>query len=344
MGEKPAKLDIYFEEKYGELSALLEIEGSESISYSYEDENGRIGKMFIKRPINLDIETDKQYYDIATPYGYGGPVIEKLADNKDAKEKLLKAYEEDFKKYTEENNIVAEFLRFHPLLNNADNFVDIYNPIYLQNTIAVYCDKGRPFDVEFSSGVRNILRRNLREGMTYEIIHRPDDLEEFKEIYFETMDRLSAKKYYYFSDEYFDFLLKNLKDFLILVNIKTAENIVIGSAIFFIHSGKFIHEHLSGTKTDYMKQSPAYSLKYAICEWAYENGYSYVHSGGGTTTDPEDSLLKYKRKFTKGEPFKFYIAKKIYNKDIYDKLVEKTKTKDSGFFPQYRDPSINKTE
>lgn len=174
--------------------------------------------------------------------------------------------------------------------------------------------------------------------MSYEVIANPTDLTIFKEIYFETMDRLNAKSFYYFEDEYFEYMIENLKDKIVLINVKNEMDTIIASGIFFIHSNKFLHEHLSGTKTDYMKNSPAYSLKYAAAEWAHENGYVYAHSGGGTTTDENDSLLAFKKKFTKKGFFDFYIAKKIYMKDVYDKLVKITKTENSKFFPQYRDP------
>lgn len=334
---KDNKLDIYFEKKYGELSALLEDGNPEVVEYKYEDENGRIYKLFIKRLIETNIDSDVEYYDITTPYGYGGPIVEVLTDDKpETKESLLKSYNEDFEKYCKENNIVSEFVRFHPILENAKDFTNIYEVKDVQKTIAIWNNNGRPFDVEFSSSARKRIRKNLREGMNFEVIKNPDNLDTFKEIYYETMDRAEAKLNYYFKQEYFQYIIDNFQDNIILVNIKNEEGIVIASAVCFLYKDLYLHIHLSGTRRDYIKQSPAYSLRFVISEWAYENGFQYAHGGGGTTSDPEDTLFLFKKQFSKQEPHQFSIGSKIFNEEIYNKLVEKTNTKDTNFFPKYR--------
>ncbi len=334
---KDSKLDIYFEKRYGELSTLIEKGNPEAIDYSYEDENGKVYKLFIKRLIEINIDSNVEYYDITTPYGYGGPIIEYLADNNPkTKKKLLKNYERDFEEYCEKNNIVSEFIRFHPIIGNAKDFESLYNLKEIQKTIAIWNNKGRPFEEEFSSNARKRIRKNLKEGMTYEIIKSPVDLDAFKKIYYETMDRAEALEKYYFKKEYFQFIIDNLKENTLLVNIKTEDEIIIASAICFIYKDMYLHIHLSGTKKEYIKHSPAYLLRYAISEWSYENGYKYSHGGGGTTSSPEDTLFLFKKQFSKEKPCQFYLGKRVYNKKIYDKLVEKTNTKDSSFFPQYR--------
>ena len=334
------KQDIYFEKKYAELSLLLEEENSEVVEYIYEDDNGKISNLFIKRPINIDAGLKDKYFDITTPYGYGGPLIESLKDDKEeTKKKLLENFKEDFEKYAKENNIVSEFIRFHPLIENALDFKEIYKTKLLQPTIAIYADEGDPFELEFSRNVRKRIRRNLRDGMTFDVIKNPDDLEIFKTIYYETMDRADARQYYYFKDDYFQFIIDNLKENTILVNIKSEDNTIIASGICFIYNDEYVHIHLSGTKRSYIKQSPAYSLRYVISKWAYENGYKYIHGGGGTSSSEEDTLYLFKKQFTKRDALDYYIGEIIYNEEIYKKLVEKTKTEESNFFPKYRDPN-----
>ena len=61
-------IDLYFDENYGKL--YEKCEKGEAIIFEYEDENGKISNQFIKRKI-----FDTEYFDIVTPYGYGGPVI-----------------------------------------------------------------------------------------------------------------------------------------------------------------------------------------------------------------------------------------------------------------------------
>lgn len=65
-------IDFYFDRNYGKLYEKCE-DGIQEI-FEYEDENGKISNQFIKRKIDVKVE-EKKYFDIVTPYGYGGPII-----------------------------------------------------------------------------------------------------------------------------------------------------------------------------------------------------------------------------------------------------------------------------
>lgn len=323
--------DIYFTKEYAKSTEYL-LTGKIQ-SFVYEDENGKILNVFLKRKIELEnVELDKIYYDIQTPYGYGGPIILELKGNK---EELVNSYMNEFEKYCLKNNIVAEFVRFHPLLNNSKDFKNIYETIYMRKTVAtVLKDKKDPFLEEFSKSTRKLIRKILKEEIKYEIIEKPLNLDEFKKIYYDTMDRNEALDYYYFSNEYFDYILENLHENTININIYF-DNKCIASGLYFIYKN-FMHAHLSGTNHNYLYLSPAYILKYLTLEWGKTHNIDFIHYGGGTTNSEDDSLLKFKSKFTKEGFFDFYIGKKIFNKEVYDYLVEKTKTEDKEFFPKYR--------
>lgn len=65
-------IDFYFDRNYGKLYEKIEA-GVQEI-FEYEDENGKISNQFVKRKIDTKID-EKEYFDIVTPYGYGGPII-----------------------------------------------------------------------------------------------------------------------------------------------------------------------------------------------------------------------------------------------------------------------------
>ena len=44
------------------------------VSWEYKGEEGHIKHLFIKRPVPYLVE-GVQYYDLVTPYGYGGPIL-----------------------------------------------------------------------------------------------------------------------------------------------------------------------------------------------------------------------------------------------------------------------------
>lgn len=323
--------DIYFEKAYGKSTEFM-LDGKAG-SFEYSDDNGTIINNFLLREVNLDgIELDKAYYDIQSPYGYGGPVI---VDLKGSKEELVSAYKEAFTKYCLDNNIICEFVRFHPLLNNIEDFKAVYHTKFVRKTVAtVLKDKQDPFQEEFSKSTRKLIRKILGEGMTYEIIEEPDNLDTFQRIYYDTMDRNNASEYYYFDKSYFEFLLKELGRHIININVYYDDK-CIASGLYFYYKN-FLHAHLSGTDHNYLHLSPAYMLKYLTMEWGKSHGVDFVHYGGGTTNDPNDSLLLFKSKFTKEGFFDFYVGEEIYNREKYDYLVEKTGNRDKEYFPKYR--------
>ena len=182
--------DIYFEKKYGQLCER--IDGGKAYEYQYEDENGKIRNIYIKREIEEEVD-GKKYFDITTPYGYGGPIIEELKGDRD---QLVKNYYEDFKNYCIKNDIVSEFVRFHPILENAKDFEQVYDLVYLRKTVATNLkDNEDPVQEEFHKSTRKNIRRTLRKGVEYEILENPSDLDLFKSIYFDTMDRNDAEDF-----------------------------------------------------------------------------------------------------------------------------------------------------
>lgn len=322
-------IDIYFTKEYGKSSEFL-YDGI-CDEYSYQDENGKVKNIFLKRKIDISID-DKTYYDIATPYGYGGPIITELTGDKD---KLVKSYMEKFEKYCQENNIVSEFVRFHPIIENYKDFKSVYDTVFMRKTVATITkDKEDPFQEEFSKSARKTVRKVLKEELEYEVIAKPENLDTFIKVYYDTMDRNEAGDFYYFSEEYFQYLLDNLRENLLNINI-LKDDIYIASGLYFVND-KFLHAHLSGTRHEYLTYSPAYMLKYLTCQYAHEHKIDFVHYGGGTTNAEDDPLFMFKSKFTKEGIFDFYIGKKIFNQDIYDKLFIASGNKDTGFFPAYR--------
>lgn len=325
-------MDIYFEEKYGRL--YEKIENGKVDTFEYRNELGSIKNMFIKREIPIRID-NKTYYDLITPYGYGGPIIIDFV-NDDLKHKLVQEYYKSFKGYCGENNIVSEFIRFHPILENYNDFKDIYNIQYMRKTLGTNLkDFNNPIQSEFSKSCRKVIRRALRGGITFKIEENPNNLDEFINIYNSTMDRNEAAEYYYFEVEYFNNIINNFKENVVLVKAIYDEK-TIASGLYFIFN-KIIHIHLSGTLNEYLDLSPAYILRYAITLWGKENGYDLIHHGGGRSNSEEDSLYRFKKRFANNTEFDFYIGKKVWNIEVYNKLCElKGINGEIQFFPAYR--------
>ena len=321
-------LDIYFEDNYGKL--YEKNENGKFEKFEIINENGKIVNRFLVREIPTKID-GKTYYDIVTPYGYGGPVIESLTGNK---ETLINAYETEFSKYCQEKNIVSEFVRFHPIVKNYEDFEKIYNPEYSRKTLITKLNEDDVVQNQFGKSCRKNIRQAINKGITYKVTEAPENIGTFKEIYYSTMDRNNATDYYYFDDEYFDDILKYFRNNVILVEAIFEEK-TIAAGLYFIYKN-MIHIHLSGTITEYLYLSPAYILRYAVTLWGIEKGYEIIHHGGGRSSSEEDTLYLFKKNFARLYNVDFYLGKKIWNKETYDELCKEKDIKDDGFFPAYR--------
>ncbi|WP_379945969.1 GNAT family N-acetyltransferase [Enterococcus devriesei] len=281
---------------------------------------------------------DKVWYDIATPYGYGGPLIENLT-NQSNKGELVSAYEQAFQEYTKKNDIVSEFIRFHPIIKNAEDFKTVYELKVDRKTFGTDLTNVDPFLHDFSKSARKEIRKLTKNYPLYfEYDEHPKHLEDFIEIYYSTMSRNVASDEYYFDDDYFCRIIRYFPDNLITVKVFLEEKL-IGMGLYFRY-GNYLHAHLSGTLNEYLKYSPAYILKQAFVEYGVSHGYKLIHYGGGKTSAVDDSLAKFKQKFGRSTTFNFITGKRIWNDKIYKKLNEFVGIEELGdFFPAYRQPN-----
>ncbi|MET3557544.1 hypothetical protein ABID29_000654 [Streptococcus rupicaprae] len=322
-------LDIYFTREYGKVHESIESGSSEF--WELDCEYGKIIYSFIKREIESDL--DEIYYDLITPYGFGGPLI---VEEKD-REKLLLTFESEFSRYCRDNNIVSEFVRFHPIVNNAIDFKEIYHPIYMRKTVgtSTKAELDRPFEREFNSNSRRLARKAERLGLKTRITVNPSNIDDFLDLYYSTMDRNGASDFYYFEKSYFNHCQELFGNQVLIIEV-IYENEVISAGYYFISNG-VLHGHLLGTRSEYLKMNPVYLLERDLSDWAYENSIEVIHHGGGLTNADDDPLFLFKKNFTRQTLFDFYIAKKIHQPDIYEKLCQlKGVSVDELFFPAYR--------
>ena len=320
--------DIYFDENFGKL--YEEVEHAKAERFVFKSELGTVIHQFMLR----EIPDAEGYYDIVTPYGYGGPLITECSGDRAA---LAEAFGKAFGDYCTEQKIVSEFVRFHPVVDNQADFRNIYETIYLHHTVGTdIANHEDPVQEEFSKSCRKTIRQAMRKGVTCRITQAPVDLKSFIPIYYDTMRRDQASEYYYFPESYFETCLQYYRDHILLAEA-LFEDQVIAAGFYFVYGG-ILQAHLSGTRENCLHLSPAYVLKYTTAEWAKEHGVSVIHYGGGTSDADDDPLYVFKKKFTKETEFDFYVGKKIWNEKIYAELCEKKQIDRAavGYFPQYR--------
>ncbi len=272
---------------------------------------------------------ENQFFDVATPYGYGGWLIE----GEKGKDKLF----EEYTAWCKKNRIISEFVRYHPVLNNERYTSDGYNVFSLGSTVCMDISSKNSIWNNLTSKNRNMIRKAVKSGIKIYNGNYPEIYTKFREIYNATMDKDNAEQYYYFNKEFYQSILEDLSKNAQVFFAELEGKIIAVSIILF--ANKKANYHLSGSIKEYQHLAPTNLLLYKVALWGNENGYKTFHLGGGVGAR-EDGLYKFKKAFYRGEPRIFHIGKKIFDEDVYNQLVTVRKQSNDemkeGFFPEYR--------
>lgn len=276
------------------------------------------------------------WFDWETPYGYGGP----LSNVRTLSAEAQRMFQSELTEYCRENHIVSQFVRFHPLLQNQAALDTVIEHKTLKDTIFMDLSSEEGIFQELDSKNRNMVRKARRSGVTV-FWDSGEHLREFMEIYRETMDRDHAEPYYYFEKDYYEFLRRELPEETVFFYAELNGEI-IASSIFF-YNDRFMHYHLSGSRTAYRKFAPTNLLLYEAACWGARRGIQRLHLGGGAASG-EDSLFGFKKQFNKNGRLPFYIGRSIFDRTAYQELLRIRKQRDlnfnenNPFYIQYRKP------
>lgn len=317
--------DIYYDKQYASLY-LKECE--ELFEFIYTDNAYTFYQLTIKRPILTigEHSVDEGFYDLETPYGYGGIYVN--TDNANFIENAFRAYCERCQK----ENIIAEFSRFHPFNTFAQNHKNYFDMcIYDRDVVVVNLSHSKEERwAGYTSNTRNILRKTEKLLAFSEC----DDLENFQDIYYKTMQKNHADPFYFFDKNYFEKLIsmKNVK----LYKATYEKNVI--SMAFFMFGEDTVHYHLSANDYEFSTLNANYFVLENAFELSKKLSKKYFLLGGGTTSNQDDSLLKFKQKFSK-EHKPFYITGKIFNQKKYDEYItlwQKQSINNIPYFLKYR--------
>lgn len=315
--------DVYFTEEYVK---LYEDGDNRAVCFVCKDGEKTMLFPFLSRSFEYQ---GAAYRDFETAYGYGGPVCN---CNDEA---FLGAALRAFKEFCQANGYVAGFVRFHPLLQNQVGFDCIGRVLAERKTVAI--DLASPMDEvwlnEIHSKNRNMIRKAEKAGCRFHVDDRFEHLQEFVNLYDTTMDRLSAEGFYYFDTTYYHKLVEGVRN-TFLGYVTNGEGRIISAAIF-MYRGQYGHYHLSGSDRAEKDLSPNnFMLWNAACEMQLR-GVKRFHLGGGTNSDEENSLFKFKKRFSKGT-CQFYIGKLVFNERVYEGLCRGWERNNPDKAEQYR--------
>lgn len=266
-----------------------------------------------------------QYFDFATPYGYGGWIIE----GEDTKDLFS-----DYSAWLERNGIISEFVRFHPMVRNHESCRAFYDVIQLGEVVHMDLSSPELIWNNIISKNRNMIRKAIKNDVVIYNGRFPEIFERFRTIYNGTMDKDDAEEYYYFKEPFYESILNDLPENAQVFWAEKDGRVIAASIM--IGANGYLDYHLSGSLREFSSLAPTNLLLYQAALWGCANGYRTLYLGGGVGSG-RDSLFKFKRSFYKGDLNYFYIGKMIYDQNRYDELIGKrVKIDNQVFFPKYR--------
>ncbi|PKH05297.1 GNAT family N-acetyltransferase [Moritella sp. Urea-trap-13] len=286
--------DIYYQDAY---AALYESNDGELFNFVFQQAENKIIFRSIKRQITqvAGIPVTEELYDLETPYGYGGP----LTNCYDSA--FLTVAFAAYKAECIKQHIVCEFIRFHPFnpLTQHDECFDFFCQERQVVIVDLTLEQPERWS-KYSKTTRNIIRKT-QKVLTR---HQADDaMDDFLNLYQQTMDKNQAAEFYYFDRDYFNQL--SAIPGVELLAVKLADEHV--SMGFFMQTGELAHYHLSANNSELLRENGNYALLDFAFERAQQNGCKWMMLGGGRTSASDDSLFKFKTKFSDHiKPF--YIA------------------------------------
>jgi len=321
--------DIYYLSGYVK-GFYLHGDGIPLLFYYHDDDLSAIN-VVMKRDIADDknfndlIEKEK-YYDLATPYGYGGWLIQGNGD----KNKIF----EQFTKWCLENKIISEVIRFHPILNNQEPLREIYDVLDLGKTIAMDLNSEDLIWSNFTTQNRGKIKKAIKNEVSIHHDLNPDTLQDFKKIYEITMNKDHATDYYYFKDDFYDSVVNDLKDSAEIFYARWNDMTI--AATIILKCNERLTYHLSGVITEYRNVQATNLMLYEVAKWGANNGFKTFHLGGGVGSK-EDDLYIFKKSFNKKDAYQYSIGRKIYNEELYNYLLDLRKeVENPNYFPKYR--------
>ena len=299
------------------------------ILFFYDDGNTRGINVTMLRDIAKascfrDRIEEGRYFDIATPYGYGGWLIE--GENVEI---LFQTYFA----WLNNNNIICEFVRFHPLVKNHIACRRFYEIDRLGEVVHMDLSSPEVIWKNLTSENRNRIRKALKNNVCVQHGNSPEIYVEFQRVYNATMDRNMAANYYYFGKTFYETVRNELAHNSQIFWAEKDGAVIAASIMIF--ANEHLNFHLSGSLEEYNTLAPNNLIMYNAAIWGYENGYKFFLLGGGVGSK-DDTLLRYKKTFYNGERNHFFIGKKIISPDKYNYLVNLMDLDRNQFFPQYR--------
>jgi hypothetical protein len=308
--------------------------------FVYREADYTVGIPLLLRAV--EPEEPAGWQDATSVYGYCGPV----ASHDELPEGIVRNFQAALAEALAERRVTSVFSRLHPLMAQRGILAGLGTCPANGTTISIDLTLS---DAEQRAAYSKNCRTSIRKlhALGFVGLHDREKryLPQFLEVYRETMLRAGAQSSYFFDEEYFALLTRELGDAShLFVVLKDGE--VAAATLCTICNG-IVQDHLGGTRSGFLKFSPDRLVVDTERIWATEMGARVFHLGGGVGSQ-EDSVFRYKAGFS-NRRHAFSTWRWVLRPDVYQALVAKKAHRNQaeglrviseGYFPAYRCPTV----
>ncbi len=310
-------IDPYFDPDYLHLNQWIET-GKPVVIYA-EQNNAAYWYSFMLRPLPEQLNVSGN--DITSPYGFGG---ELFTSDSEKNHGLLQHAQQHLETWCKNNEVVAEFIRFHSLIKNkswASNSVDIHH-------VKTVCW----FDLQQSEdqlwqNLHSHKRRYLKKvaGNAIQISDDWQHLPAFESLYRNSMQQKQASHFYHFSPLFFE-SLKNIPEQKRWLRTVFYEGEPVGSALF-LKEGNHVQYFLGANNQTAKQHHLSAWLLFQTALQSKHDGHKTFTLGGGLSDN--DSLFQFKKQLT-STTAPFHIGTRIHHGEKYKALKQSVENRENA--------------
>ncbi len=281
--------DVYFQPEY--IQAYVNSADVEAYCAIYVSDSAILMYPFLKSRLiqENDLSKGESLYDIQSAYGYGGPVV-----NSEGEDPLfLQQAWGLFAKWCDEERVVTEFVRFHPLLENvrwASTSMDTFED---RKTVSIELESYES-DLKNTSYYRRhrqMLNKAARMGFSFNVLPAKTELDWFVPLYLKTQESLQAGSDTRFTVDYFKTLTAGLGQSTWLGVVRNSDGIT--AATLVLEGPTCLHSHLMGYRKDIPTAGMTNLLYHGIALEGANRNKALLHMGGGLAASEEDPLFRF---------------------------------------------------